>query len=62
MVLDPMKGVWKSVRARPGELCVMMDGQLLMPTWLADNLAILALVITAIYILESVDSICSVDA
>ena len=45
-----------------GELCVTMDGQLLMPTWLADNLAILALVITAIYILELVDSICSVDA
>ena len=27
-----------------GELCVMMDGQLLMPMWPADSLDILALV------------------
>ena len=37
VVLYPMRDVWRSVKTRPGVLCVMIIGILLMLLWLADS-------------------------
>ena len=37
VVPHPEKGVWRFVKMRPGELCVMMPGNLLTLLWLADS-------------------------
>ena len=37
VVLYPTRDAWRSVKTRPGALCVIMHGILLMLLWLADN-------------------------